>query len=236
MPLEVLTPDTPTPVVVDADNGYGNEDNVVRTVREMEFAGAAAIVMEDQVLPKRCGHTANKRIVPLPHYLNKLECALKCRETPMVVVARTDAPTLDEAIMRAKAFQSAGADMILIDGVRSLDMLRRIGEEVPGPKQVNLIYGGLTPLLSAPELQQMGFKVILYSTPTLFLVAQAMWEWLPKLKQTHDLKSLNDGSCQFGDFQRFLQEVYTAKVGIQAPSVTEVPAESTNVEPIKSVG
>src|SRR5215472_12548312 len=128
------------PVVVDADNGYGNEDNVIRTVYELEHAGAAAITIEDQVFPKRCGHTANKSVVPLDHYMRKLECALKARQTQLCVIARTDAENLDEAISRAKTFHAAGADVTLVDGLKSLDALRRVGEEVPGHKQVNLIF------------------------------------------------------------------------------------------------
>ena len=201
-----------TPVVVDADNGYGNEDNVIRTVREMEFAGAAGIIMEDQVLPKRCGHTADKKILNLPFYMVKLEHALRARETPMVIVARTDASSLDEAIMRAKTFHAAGADLTLIDGVKSIDALKRIGDEVPGHKQVNLIYGGLTPMLPAPELHKLGFKVVLYSTPTLFVVAKAMWEWLPRLKKSHDLGSIADGSVSFREFQSFLEDLYVARI------------------------
>jgi methylisocitrate lyase len=200
------------PVIVDADNGYGNEDNVVRTVRELEFAGAAGLVMEDQVLPKRCGHTEGKKVLPMPLYMRKLEHALRCRETPMVIVARTDASPLDEAISRAKAFHAAGADLTLIDGVQSLDHAKRIAEEVPGDKQINLIFGGKTPILSAPELHGLGFKVVLYSTPTLFLLQRALLDWLPRLHQTHDLRSIAGASVGFGDFQGFIERVYRSRM------------------------
>jgi len=85
------------PLVVDADNGYGNEDNVVRTVSELEHSGAAAMILEDQVFPKRCGHAVGKKVIPLDQYMRKLDCALKARQTGMVIVARTDAGTIDEA-------------------------------------------------------------------------------------------------------------------------------------------
>src|SRR5271154_209630 len=88
------------PLVVDADNGYGNEDNVVRTVHELEHAGAAAMILEDQVFPKRCGHAASKAVLPLDEYMRKLECALAARETSMCIVARTDALSIDEGILR----------------------------------------------------------------------------------------------------------------------------------------
>ncbi len=90
------------PIIVDADNGYGNEDNVIRTIFELEYAGAAGCVIEDQVLPKRCGHTANKKILPLPLYMRKLECALRARQTPLVVVARTDSMDLDDTRSSAR--------------------------------------------------------------------------------------------------------------------------------------
>ncbi len=200
------------PVVVDADNGYGNEDNVVRTVRELEFAGAAGLVMEDQVLPKRCGHTEGKKVLPLSLYMRKLEHALRCRETPLVIVARTDASPLDEAIARARAFHAAGADLTLIGGISSLDHAKRIAEEVPGHKQINLIFGGKTPILSAPELHALGFKVVLYSTPTLFLLQRALLDWLPRLQRSHDLKSLSEASVGFGDFQGFIERVYRSRM------------------------
>ena len=122
------------PLVVDADNGYGDEDSVVRTVYELERAGAAAMILEDQVFPKRCGHAAGKSVIPLDRYMRKLECALEARQTSLVVVARTDATTMDEGILRAKRFAAAGADVTLVDGLPSTEALERVGWEVPGHK------------------------------------------------------------------------------------------------------
>jgi 2-methylisocitrate lyase-like PEP mutase family enzyme len=202
-----LTARLEVPVIVDADNGYGNEDNVVRTVYELEHAGAAAMVMEDQILPKRCGHTDNKQIVPLPHYLNKLEHALHGRQTPMVIVARTDA-NIDEGILRAKEFHKAGADVLLIDGLKSLDDVKRVGQEVPGNKQINLVYGGKTPLLSADEFHALGFKIVQYSMPALFLVAQSMKLHLERLKASKHLGSIAEESMKFREFQTLMEDVY----------------------------
>jgi 2-methylisocitrate lyase-like PEP mutase family enzyme len=201
------------PVVVDADNGYGNEDNVVRTIYELEHAGAAAVIMEDQVFPKRCGHTDDKKIIPLPHYMKKLECALKGRQTPLCIFARTDAVQLDEAIMRAKTFHAAGADVTLIDGLRSLDDIKRVADEVPGRKQINIIYGGKSPLLPAQAYADLGFKVVLYSTPTLYIAAQAMSTWMQRLHQTHDLNSISEASMKFPEFQSLIEKAYTSKYG-----------------------
>jgi 2-methylisocitrate lyase-like PEP mutase family enzyme len=200
------------PLVVDADNGYGNEDNVVRTVHELEAAGAAAMIMEDQIMPKRCGHTDGKKVVALDDYLRKLACALRARKTPMTIVARTDASPLDEAIRRARAFHAAGADVTLIDGLKSLDEAKRVADEVPGRRQINLIYGGKTPILSADELGRLGFKVVLYSTPALYLAGQVMFEQLARLREAGDLGAIAPASMTFADFQAFIERRYLKKL------------------------
>src|ERR1700733_5126898 len=182
------------PLVVDADNGYGNEDNVVRTVQELEHSGAAAMILEDQVFPKRCGHAAGKSVIPLDRYLRKLDCALEARRTSMVVVARTDATTMDEGILRARRFHAAGADVTLVDGLPSVEALRRVGEEVPGHKVINLIHGGKTPLLPSQELHDLGFKIVLYSTPALYSATRTMLESMTKLARTRELSSISDES------------------------------------------
>ncbi len=201
------------PLIVDADNGYGNEDSVVRTVHELEHAGAAAIILEDQVFPKRCGHAAGKTILPFEQYMRKLECALEARQTPMVIVARTDALSIDEGIMRAKAFHAAGADVTLIDGLASEAMLRRVGEEVPGHKVINLIYGGKTPLLSSDELHELGFKIVLYSTPALYTATSTMLESMKRLHATRRLDSISHESASFQEFQSFIEGQYFERRG-----------------------
>lgn len=199
------------PLVVDADNGYGNEDNVVRTVYELEHAGAAAMILEDQVFPKRCGHAAGKAVIPLDQYMRKLECALAARQTPLVVVARTDAASIDEGIMRANRFAAAGADVTLIDGLPSIDALRRIGDEVPGHKIINLIHGGKTPLLPSDQLHELGFKIVLYSTPALYTAVDAMLGAMSVLHTTRTLDSISDRSVSFPEFQRFIEDNYFSR-------------------------
>ena len=201
------------PLIVDADNGYGNEDNVVRTVHELEHAGAAGMILEDQVFPKRCGHAAGKAVLPLEQYMRKLECALEARQTPMVVVARTDALSIDEGIRRAKQFHSAGADVVLIDGLPSVDALKRVGDEVPGHKVINLIFGGKTPLLPSKQLHELGFKIVLYSTPALYTAASTMLRTMTLLNQTKELGSISDESCTFREFQHFIEEQYFQRRG-----------------------
>lgn len=200
------------PVVVDADNGYGNEDNVSRTVFELEHAGAAAMIMEDQIFPKRCGHEAKKEVVPFKHYMKKLEIALRVRKTPMVIIARTDSMDLDDAISRATACYEAGADATLIDGVKSLDAAKRICEEVPGPKQLNLIYGGKTEILKTQEFFDMGYKIVLYSTPALYTASATLFEKMKLLKETGDLSSISNESTTFSDFQNFVTQRYLRRI------------------------
>jgi methylisocitrate lyase len=218
------------PLVVDADNGYGNEDNVARTVVELEHAGAAVMILEDQVFPKRCGHAGGKQIIPLDQYMRKLDCALKARQTPMCVVARTDAMSMDEGIARAKQFYAAGADVVLIDGLPSTDALKRVGEEVPGHKVINLIHGGKTPLLGSRRLHELGFKIVLYSTPALYTAARTMFEAMVTLRETCELDSISSRSLTFREFQSFVETEYfrrPASAGLQRPDATTVVPAAT---------
>jgi 2-methylisocitrate lyase-like PEP mutase family enzyme len=201
------------PLVVDADNGYGDEDSVVRTVYELERAGAAAMILEDQVFPKRCGHAAGKSVIPLEKYMRKLECALEARQTSLVIVARTDATTMDEGILRAKRFAAAGADVTLVDGLPSQEALARVGWEVPGHKIINLIHGGKTPLLPSDELHALGFKIVLYSTPALYTATHTMLHAMQRLFETRQLSSISEDSVTFRDFQGLLESTYFGRRG-----------------------
>jgi 2-methylisocitrate lyase-like PEP mutase family enzyme len=199
------------PLIVDGDDGYGNENNVKRLVHEIEYIGAAALVLEDQISPKKCGHCHDKKILPLPDYMKKLDCALDSRQTNLVIIARTDEPDLNKAITRAKTFHHAGADVIIIDGLNSLEAIKRVGQEVPGPKQINLIYGGKTPILNLSELEKHGFKIALYSTPTLYVAFNSLLENMALLQKTHDLNSISEQSCNFSSFQEFIKQNYDKK-------------------------
>ena len=212
------------PLVVDADNGYGNEDNVVRTVRELEHAGAAAMILEDQVSPKRCGHSAGKQIIPLDQYLRKLGAALSARQTRMCVVARTDATSLDEGIARALQFHEAGADALLIDGLPSIEALERVGSQVPGHKVINLIHGGKTPLLASSRLHELGFKIVLYSTPALYTATRTMLTAMKLLRETGELDSVSPESVTFRDFQQLIETRYFSRRGNEVLSRAEPKA------------
>lgn len=196
------------PVVLDLDNGYGNEDHVARAVREAEAAGVAAVQLEDQVLPKRCGHSANKQVCDLDSSLRKLDHALAARREGLCIIARTDSMDLDDAIHRAQRYRAAGADVTIVDGLNSEAALRRVATEVPGPKQVNLIVGGKTPLLSNAALESIGFKIVLYSTPGLYVAAKALSEAFDTLREQADLSAISNMGVEFGTFQSFIESHY----------------------------
>jgi methylisocitrate lyase len=171
------------------------------------------MILEDQVFPKRCGHAAGKAIIPLDKYMQKLDCALEARRTSMVIVARTDATSMDEGIARAKRFHAAGADVTLVDGLPSVEALRRVGQEVPGHKVINLIYGGKTPLLPSRELHALGFKIVLYSTPALYTATRTMLDAMTKLARTRELGSISDESLTFREFQSLIEAEYFRRRG-----------------------
>src|ERR1700690_2280654 len=222
------------PLVVDADNGYGNEDSVARTVHELEHAGAAAMILEDQVFPKRCGHAFRKSVIPIDQYMRKLDCALQARQTPLVVIARTDATSMEEGILRAKEFHAAGADVTLVDGLPSIDALKKVGDEVPGHKVINLIHGGKTPLLPSKQLHELGFKIVLYSTPALYTATNMMLRTMTLLRQTGELGSISEDSVTFREFQQMLESSYFKRrdsAGLVAVSAKEAVAKADRTTP-----
>jgi 2-methylisocitrate lyase-like PEP mutase family enzyme len=155
-----------TPVIADADTGYGGLLNIRHTVAGYEAAGIAAIQIEDQETPKKCGHTPGRRVVPLEDMLLKIEVAVATRRSPdFLVVARTDARTalgLDEAIRRGKAFARAGADIVFVESPETEDEMARIGGEIDAPLLANMVEGGRTPILPAARLQQLGYAMAIY--------------------------------------------------------------------------
>jgi methylisocitrate lyase len=169
-----LTRSVAIPVIVDADTGFGEAINVERTVRELEAAGAAAIQLEDQRLPKRCGHLSGKSLVEPAEMCAKLRAAVGARSDPgLVIIARTDArgvTSVDDAIARAKAYLDAGADWIFPEALRGPEEFQRFAEEVKAPLVANMTEFGQSPLLSLDELTNLGYAAVLYPV-TLFRVA-----------------------------------------------------------------
>jgi 2-methylisocitrate lyase-like PEP mutase family enzyme len=166
------------PVVADGDTGHGDLHNVVRTVREFEAAGAAGVLLEDQVTPKRCGHFRGKQVIPAEEMVLKLRAALDAREDrAFVVVARTDARAtfgIDEAIDRANRYAAAGADVCFIEAPESKAELERIPREVRHPLLVNMLSGGATPILPVEELGRLGYKIVVCPIESLLVTATAM--------------------------------------------------------------
>lgn len=178
---------TDLPVIVDADDGYGGPFNVMRTVRLLESAGAAAVQLEDQAAPKRCGHLAGQRVVPPEVMVGKLKAAVDARrDGSLVVIARTDARAvegLEAALERARLYREAGADVLFVEAPRSRDELARIAQELPAPVMVNMVEGGRTPLLAAGELEAMGFRLVIFPGAAVRAAAFAVTQVMERLRQ-----------------------------------------------------
>jgi 2-methylisocitrate lyase-like PEP mutase family enzyme len=171
-----------TPIVVDADTGYGNALNVERTTRLFERAGASALQFEDQVLPKRCGHLAGKELVSSSEMIGKIHAAVDCRRNrATLIIARTDAVAVEgfeRAIERAQAYRAAGADMLFIEAPKSRDDLARIGKAFDGaPLMANMVEGGATPILPAVDLQALGFSFVIFPGGIVRALALAACEF-----------------------------------------------------------
>lgn len=176
------------PVVADGDTGHGDLHNVVRTVRDFEAAGAAGILLEDQVSPKRCGHFEGKQIIPAQEMVAKLKAALSARRDPdFVILARTDSRAIegiDGAIARARLYANAGVDLCFIEAPRTVEELRRIPNEVPIPHLANMLTGGVTPILPAAELGQMGYKIVVAPIETLLVAGTAVMNLIRTFQKT----------------------------------------------------
>jgi 2-methylisocitrate lyase-like PEP mutase family enzyme len=193
-----------TPVIVDADTGYGNAVNVIRTVQELERAGAAGMFLEDQVWPKRCGHMEGKQVIAIDEYLKKLRAAIDARRgTDFFIVARTDsrqALGLSEAITRGVAFKEAGADAVFIEAPQSKEELKEIARHVPGPLVANMLERGVTPLMAPTELMELGYQLIVWPLAPLYSVAKTLADTYGTLRQEGSTIRILDKLMPFDDF------------------------------------
>lgn len=173
------------PVVADGDTGHGDLHNVARTVREVERAGAAGILLEDQVAPKRCGHFEGKQVIPADEMILKLRAAQGARSDPdFVIIARTDARAvegIDAAIERVNRYGNAGADVCFIEAPQSRQELERIPREVRFPLLVNMLTGGVTPILSVSELEKLGYKIVVCPIESLLVTGTAVMRLIDTL-------------------------------------------------------
>src|SRR5437868_304517 len=178
------------PVIADADTGYGNAINVIRTVREYEKSGVAAFHIEDQVSPKKCGHYEGKEVISLGEMVGKIHAAADTRQDPdLIIIARSDARAIEglqASIDRVNAYLEAGADVGFVEAPQNIDELRIVAREVAGPALVNVFEGGKTPMVPARELQAMGFRLGIYPSQTHRSAIRAAQRVLAALKEDGD--------------------------------------------------
>jgi 2,3-dimethylmalate lyase len=176
------------PLIADADTGYGNALNVVRTVREYERAGVAGLHLEDQVAPKKCGHIAGKQVIPAKEFADKIRAATEYRTDPdFVVIARTDAGAvtgLDDAIERGNLYAEAGADVIFVEAPETEEAMARVAREVRAPLLANMVAGGKTPAVTVAELERLGFKIVIFPAVCMNAAISAIETALARLGAT----------------------------------------------------
>ena len=190
------------PIIADADTGYGNAVNLVRSVREFERTGVAAIHIEDQITPKRCGHLDGKEVIPLAEMEKKLQAALASRSDPdFLIIARTDARGVhgfDDAIKRGRAFAKLGVDAVFVEAPQSEAELEEIPRALPNvPLLVNVFKGGKTPMLPVERLQQMGYRIAIYPSETQRAAIHAMRQALGLLKREGTTEKMDDALTTF---------------------------------------
>ena len=204
--VSVISDAVSLPIIVDADTGFGNPVNMVRTIRILERAGAAGIQIEDQVFPKKCGHFTGKDVISTEEMVQKIKAAVDSRhDQKLQIIARTDARAvqgLDAAIDRAQAFVEAGADVIFVEAPLNEAEMARIGREIKAPHIANIVFGGLTPEIPRERLKDMGFSVALYANAALQAALKSVREVLDVLQKEGSLVSVRDRLASFEERQR----------------------------------
>lgn len=222
--VKTIAAGTLTPLIADGDTGYGGLLNVQRTVRGYEQAGAVAIQLEDQKIPKKCGHTPNRRVIPVDDMVAKIRVAVAARESEnFLVIARTDARTqygLAEAIGRGQAFAKAGADVVFVEAPESVDEMIEICREIDGPLMANMVNGGKTPLLSAEELKDLGYQIVIFPGTALLAAGSAVQSVYQHLKATGSSRGLPTPLYDFEEFSRLMgfEEVWAFEKKWMDPS------------------
>lgn len=184
------------PLIADGDTGYGNPLNVYRTVKEYERAGASAIQLEDQEIPKKCGHVMGRKLISIEEMKQKIYAAQDAKtSSDFYIIARTDARTgygLDEAITRAKAYEDAGADIIFVESLQSEEEMRHFNRSVKKPTFANMVEGGHTPLRSAKVLESIGYKIVIFPNALTRMIAKASLSLLAELKDKGTTEGMLD--------------------------------------------
>ena len=199
-----LCDSTDIPLLADADTGYGGPTNVARMMRAYERAGVAAVFIEDQVSPKRCGHMDGKRVIPANEMVEKLKAALDARiDGALIVMARTDARAvdgLDAAIERAELYREAGADLLFVEAPLTVDELRRVCSEIAAPCLANNVEGGKTPILPAKMLEEMGFAAVTWPVAATYAIAHVLGELYATLKRDGTTAGMANRMLDFDTF------------------------------------
>lgn len=194
------------PVIADADTGYGGPSNIARTVREYIQAGVAAIHLEDQVAPKRCGQMTGIRLMDAHENAQRLRCALAARGTdPLLVIGRTDAlpaAGMAEAVSRAKRYQDAGVDLVFVDGIKTVAEVEAVARQVSGPKVVSIVDGTDAAALDASALQAMGFELVFFAVTALFSAARAVEQALADLHRHGTPRAVLPAGMRYADFSQ----------------------------------
>lgn len=192
------------PLIADADTGYGGPLNVRRTIQSYERAGVAAVHIEDQQWPKRCGHLEGKTLIPANQMAANIRAACDARiDSDFMIIARTDAIAVEgfeQALERAKIYEEAGADMIFVEAPRSMEQLKTIPEKLSVPALFNMAASGKTPFLSADEIQKLGFKLVIYPNFILLSAIPVMKRVLEELKSGGSIKDIVSHATSFTDF------------------------------------
>jgi 2-methylisocitrate lyase-like PEP mutase family enzyme len=198
------------PLIVDADTGFGNAINVGRTIKTLERSGANAIQLEDQDFPKRCGHFSGKHVIPRAEMVQKIHAAVDARsDRDLAIMARTDAIAVngfEDAIERAAAYIEAGADITFVEAPRSEEQLREIPRRLPVPQLVNIVAGGLTPMVEFDTLAKMGFTLILYANAALQASVAGMQKVLGHLHTNGSLDGVMPFLAGFEERQRLVSK------------------------------
>jgi 2-methylisocitrate lyase-like PEP mutase family enzyme len=194
------------PVICDADTGFGNPLNIQRTVRDLENAGVAALHIEDQAFPKKCGFFEGHTLISSEEMVQNIRAALDARGDPdTLIIARTErkpARDLDESIARARAYREAGADMTFVNGVTRVEDVERIAREVPGPHLYNVSSSGQTPHLHTDRLRELGFRIVIYPAHALFFALHGIQAMLGDLRKSGTIEPWLDRMISFGEWQR----------------------------------
>ena len=197
-----------TPLIADADTGYGGLLNLRQTIRGYEAAGAAAIQLEDQEFPKKCGHTLGRRVIAMEEMVKKIRVAVDSRTSPnFLIIARTDARTslgLDEALRRAEAYAKAGADILFVESPETVEEMHRICASLDAPLLANMVEGGRTPVLSQAELESIGYKLAIFPVTALLGALHAMTGIYRTIKKQGSSAGLTIPIAEFAELTKLM--------------------------------